>query len=236
MPGPGPDDLATALASMSRNLLAQETLQDTLDAIVHHAVKLVDGCDVAGILTVRRGQVATLSATDDLAAESDKAQSEAGEGPCFDATWRRQEVFRIEDMATEDRWPAYVPKARALGIGSMMGFMLFTDDENLGALNIYARSSNVFTELSEQVGWLLASHAAVGLANARKDAQLKEAIATRQDIGEAIGIVMERYKVQEEQAFAVLKKASQDSNIRLREVARTVAQTGEIPGARSSSR
>ncbi len=234
MSGPGEGEpLTTALANMARDLLAQGSVQQTLDRIVAHAVELVDGCDSAGIMLVARDRrVQTLAATDEVARTSDLIQGELGEGPCFDAARQEQEAYRIADLtATVDQWPRYAVNARELGIGSMMGFPLFTDDESLGALDLYSSRPDAFSEQSEQVGWLLASHAAVAFASARSDEQLHEAIATRQGIGEAVGIVMERYKVSEQQAFTVLKKASQDHNVKLRELARSVTETGDIPGA-----
>jgi transcriptional regulator with GAF, ATPase, and Fis domain len=172
------------------------------------------------------------AASSDLVRASDRIQGELCEGPCYDATRQPHEVYRIADMTTTvERWPQYAPRARQLGIGSMMGFLLYTEDDNLGALDIYSSRPNAFTEASEHTGWLLASHAAVALASARAHAQLRTALETRHDIGEAMGIIMERYKLNEETAFAVLTKSSQDHNIKLREVAKRVTETGEIPGA-----
>jgi GAF domain-containing protein len=123
-----------------------------------------------------------------------------------------------------------VPKARELGVASMMGFLLFTDGEdNLGALNLYSSQPGAFTERSEHVGWLLASHAAVALSSARNDAQLHDAIRRRQDIGEALGILRERHALTEDEAFARLIHASQNHNIKLRDIARTINTTGDIP-------
>ncbi|GAA2094868.1 GAF and ANTAR domain-containing protein [Streptomyces albiaxialis] len=232
--GDGPwEELAVRLADMARTLLGQDSVQETLDQIVRHAVSLVGGCEQAGILVVEGWRdVRTLAATSELVHASDRLQQETGQGPCFDATRRKTEVFRIADMnASLHRWPKYAPRARRLGIGSVMGFLLFTDDDNLGALDMYSTRRRAFTERSERVGWLLASHAAVALASARTHAQLGEALETRNEIGEALGIVMERYTLTEEQAFAVLRRSSQDRNVKLRDIARTVARTGEIPGA-----
>jgi transcriptional regulator with GAF, ATPase, and Fis domain len=226
-------EFATQLARMARDLLAQDSVQKTLDRIVQHAVDLVDGCEAAGVLTVNEKRVDTLAMTSDVVLASDRIQGESHEGPCFDATRRTEEVYRIADMTqTAERWPRYTPEARKLGIGSMMGFMLYTEADNLGALNMYSPHPNAFTQRSEHVGWLLASHAAVAFSSARTHAQLHSAMQTRHDIGEAIGIVMERYKLDEDQAFAVLRKSSQDQNIKLRELVLTVTRTGEIPGAR----
>lgn len=224
------DDLPTALANMARDLLTQQTVQQTLDRIVAHAVTLVDGCEFAGILAVEGGKLRTLAASHDVAAESDRVQLESGEGPCLDSALREERVYRIEDLATDERWPRYAPRARELGIGSAMGFLLYTREQNLGALNVYGRGRAAFTERSEQVGWLLASHAAVAFASARSDAQLQEAVASRQEIGEALGIVMERHKLTEQEAFDMLRRHSQDRNVKLRELARELTRTGELPG------
>ncbi|WP_432080814.1 GAF and ANTAR domain-containing protein [Streptomyces sp. WAC 04229] len=216
---------------MARDLASQSSVQATLDKIVAYAVDLVDGCEDAGILVIENKRVTTLSAHGDLVQASDKLQGEVGEGPCFDATRNTEPVYRIEDLTrTAERWKRYTPRARELGVGSMMGFCLYTDDDNLGALNIYSTRPGAFTERSEHIGWLLASHAAVAFASAREHAQLHAGMASRHDIGEALGIIMERYKITEEEAFAVLKKSSQDHNIKLRDVARRIGETGEIPG------
>ncbi|QKV90853.1 GAF and ANTAR domain-containing protein [Streptomyces sp. NA02950] len=228
------EELAVAVAEMSRTLLAQSSVQSTLDEIVRHAVNLVEGCENAGVLVLEnRERVRTLAASSDLVHSSDQAQQDAGEGPCFDAARTLQEAYRIEDLTRDEpRWPRYAPRARELGIGSMMGFLLFTEEGTLGALDLYSSRPGVFTTRCENTGWILASHAAVALSSARSTAQLHTAMETRNEIGEALGIVMERFKVSEDQAFEVLKKSSQDQNIKLREVARLIVTTGRIPGAR----
>jgi transcriptional regulator with GAF, ATPase, and Fis domain len=228
-PDSRPDDLATALARMARDLLTQRTEQQTLDRIVAYAVDLVDGCDSAGVLAIEAGSLRTLAATDDVAVTSDKIQLELGEGPCLDSTLRDERVYRIADMATDTRWRRYASRAQELGIGSAMGFLLYTRERNLGALNLYGRNRKAFGERSEHIGWLLASHAAVAFASARSDAQLQQAIASRQEIGEALGIMMERRKISEQEAFDLLRRRSQDRNVKLRDLARQLPETGELP-------
>lgn len=223
-------ELATALAQMARDLLAQDSLQQTLDRIVRHAVGLVQGCESAGIMILQGGRVHTLAATDDVVLTSDRIQGEVGQGPCFDAVRTGAESYRIENLNDHaERWPRYAPRARELGIGSMLGFKLFTEEQNLGALDLYSSRPGALTEHSERIGWLLASHAAVAFANARADADLHVAISSRQDIGMAVGILMERHKLSADQAFAVLSRASQRRNLKLREIARRVVDTGEAP-------
>jgi transcriptional regulator with GAF, ATPase, and Fis domain len=227
-----PEELATVLAKMARALAAQKTVQQTLDLIVHYAVELVDGCTAASIMVLEKGRVHALAWSNELAHTSDLVQGELGEGPCFDAARKGHEIYRIPDMTAKvDQWPRYAHKARELGIGSALGFLLFTEEDELGALNLYSKQAGEFTERSAQVGWLLASHAAVAFASARTDAQLQEAMATRHEIAEAMGILMERYKVTERHAFAMLVKSSQNRNVKLREIARAITETGEIPDA-----
>ncbi|MFF3886525.1 GAF and ANTAR domain-containing protein [Streptomyces sp. NPDC001914] len=224
------EKFAMALADMARDLLAQDTVQATLDRIVEHAKVLINDCDEAGILTVRRGEVSALAATGDVVREADRIQQELQEGPCFDAVTDRRQLYVIEDLSRPyERWSRFAPELRKLGMGSVMGFLLFTDEDALGALNVYSHTPDVFDEAAQRAGWILAAHAAVALSAARKQQQLGHALETRHEIGEAMGILMERHGLSEENAFAVLKKASQDHNIKLREIARTVCETGERP-------
>lgn len=220
---------AQQMASMARDLLAEHTLDSTLEQISRSAVDLVDGCDASGILVLRDGRVSSLAPTEQLVIDSDRLQGSLGEGPCFDAARpdRSERVFRIPDFTEEpERWRAFVPRCRELGVGSMMGFLLYTREEELGALNMYSRKPGMFTEDSETAGWLLASHAAVAFSTALTDAQLQEAIATRHLIGEAMGILMGRHHITEDQAFDILRTQSQRTNTKLREVARRVCETG----------
>lgn len=225
------EQFAVALAEMARDLLAQDSVQDTLDRIVDHATVLINECDDAGILTVRRGDVRALAATSDVVRRADRIQQDLREGPCFDAVTDRQQIYTIEDLRRpHERWSRFAPELRKLGMGSMMGFLLFTEDDELGALNLYSHRPHAFDEAARRAGWILASHAAVSFSAARTHQQLGQALETRHEIGEAMGILMERYGLTEDKAFKVLKKASQDHNIKLREVARQICKTGEKPG------
>ncbi|MGW6790580.1 GAF and ANTAR domain-containing protein [Streptomyces chartreusis] len=219
------------MASMARDLLAQDSVAATLERITASATELVEGCDAAGILVLHDSTVESLAPTHQLVIDSDQLQERLGEGPCFDAarTAQGERVFRIADLTRlPQRWPAYAPQAHVLGVGSMMGFLLFTDDEDLGALNLYSHKPGAFTDASELAGWLLASHAAVAFSSARTHAQMEQAVATRHRIGEAMGILMGSHHITEEQAFDVLRRYSQENNIKLREVARLVCERGSL--------
>ena len=216
---------AEQMALLARDLLAQDSVQATLDEIAAAAVKLVDGCDAAGILTVRKGRAVTLAACGDMVRESDRLQGELGEGPCFDLARRRdgERVYRIADMTRpQPTWQRYAAGAQKLGVGSMTGVLLYTDNDDFGALNLYSRQAGAFGKDIETAGWLLASHAAVALADARTIDQLQHAMNTRHAIGEAMGILMERHQLSEDDAFNVLRRISQEHNIKLRDVAQRV--------------
>ncbi|MFC8087693.1 GAF and ANTAR domain-containing protein [Streptomyces sp. NPDC057340] len=223
---------AQQMASLARDLLAQESVNDTLRRITASATELIADCDAAGILILRGKEVQSLAPTEQVVIDSDELQGRVGEGPCFDAarTSTGERQFRIADFTDEAvRWPKYVPEARRLNLGSMMGFLLFTEDEDLGALNLYSFRPGAFTEADETAGWLLASHAAVAFSSARTHAQLQEAIGTRHTIGEAMGILMGRHRLTEDQAFAALRRYSQDHNVKLRDVAARVCERGAMP-------
>ncbi|MEU0941441.1 GAF and ANTAR domain-containing protein [Streptomyces canus] len=221
-------EFAEAMAQLARKLLAQESMQGTLDEIAASAVQLVDGCDAAGILAVRKGRAVTLSSCGDVVEASDRLQGELAEGPCFDLAARAhggngERVFRIADITQpQPAWPRFAEAARDLGIGSMTGVLLYTHDEDFGALNLYSRRAGAFGKDIETAGWMLASHAAVALADARTIDQLEDAMKTRHAIGEAMGILMERHKLSEDDAFSVLRRISQQHNIKLRDVAQRV--------------
>ncbi|MER5584593.1 GAF and ANTAR domain-containing protein [Streptomyces asoensis] len=227
-------DFAESMAELARNLLAQDSVQGTLDEIAASAVRLVDGCDAAGILAVRKGRSVTLSSCGELVEESDRLQGELAEGPCFDLADRAKDgerVYRIADMSRpQPAWPRFAAAAHELGIGSMTGVLLYTHDEDFGALNLYARRPGTFGEDVETAGWLLASHAAVALADAHAVDQLEDAMKTRHAIGEAMGILRERHHLSEEEAFDVLRRISQQHNVKLRDVAQRV-RGGRADGA-----
>jgi hypothetical protein len=157
-------EYALRMAFLARDLPAQDSVQATLDEIAASAVKLVEGCDAAGILAVRKGRAVTVAAYGDSVHECDRLQGELGEGPCFDLARRKdgERIYRMEDLTQpQPAWERFAAAARTLGIGSMTGLLLYTDKADFGALNLYARRSGAFGKGIETAGWLLASNAAV---------------------------------------------------------------------------
>lgn len=224
-------EYAEAMARLARQLLEQDSVQATLDEIAASAVRLVAGCDAAGILAVRKGRTVTLAACGDVVAECDRLQGELGEGPCFDLVRRKDDsrVYRIADMSEpQPDWQNFASGARDLGVGSMTGVLLYAENEDFGALNLYSGRPGAFGEEIETAAWLLASHAAVALAGARTIDQLEHGLESRHAIGEAMGILMERHRLNEDDAFNVLRRISQEHNVKLRDVAQRV-RTGRPP-------
>ncbi|WP_245796438.1 GAF and ANTAR domain-containing protein [Actinacidiphila alni] len=221
------------MASLARDLLAQHSVDDTLGRVTASATELIEGCEVAGILLLRGKDSRTLAPTDPLAVSCDRLQQELGQGPCFDAarTSVSGQVYRIADLTDDrqrERWPLFAPRAHDLGVASMMGFLLFTEDGDFGALNMYSRTVGAFTEASQTAAWLLASHAAVAVAGAHNRAQLEQAVLTRHVIGEAMGILMVSDRLSESEAFDALRRRSQERNVKLRTVAEHVCRTGAL--------
>ena len=221
--------MAVRMGEIARSLQQKNSLQDTLQGIVAAAVHNVPGTQYAGLSEVHSGrEIDTPASTDALVRAADAAQYETGQGPCVNAIAEQQTV-RVSDMAGDDRWPAFAKRAAQLGVGSMLSFQLYVVGDNLGALNLYSRERDAFDDESEHVGLLFASHASVAMAGAQRNERLNRAIATRDLIGQAKGILMERYKLTGEQAFTLLVQTSQTTHIKLRDIAEQLATVGELP-------
>jgi GAF domain-containing protein len=131
----------------------------------------------------------------------------------------------LEHARTDERWPHYLPRAVELGLRAQLALRLYNDGETLGGLNLYSTESDTVDEEARHVAELFASHAAIALGRARHEHQLNEAIASRKVVGQAIGIVMERYEIAEDRAFHFLVRASSTSNTKLRDVAQEMVDS-----------
>ena len=225
-------ELSGQLSAVARQLSSQGDVALTMDKALAVAVEMIDGCDAAAVsLIARRRGIETLVATDEVATRGDVLQSELAEGPCLDAAWR-SETVSAPDLATDARWPTWGPRvAEELGIHSMLCFQLFVTEDSLGALNLYSQRPHAFTQHDHVDGLALAAQVAVALVAAREIDQLNAAVVSRTVIGQAQGIVMERFGVNAEQAFAVLRRLSSHSNQKLHQVAADIVRTRQIPDA-----
>ena len=226
----GQDEVAAAFAAFARSVQQQDGLDSTLAEIVRAAVELVPGC-TDGSISVVLGHKTVLSraASSDLAGIVDDIQESTGQGPCLDAAYI-QETVRVPDMATEARWPLFTARALEAGAAGMLACPLYVEGDNLGALNLFSRTAGGLNEESEHIALMFAAHAAVAYAEARKKDGLARTVATRQLIGRAEGILIERHRVTPEQAFGMLVRVSQDRNVKLREIAERLVLSGRLDG------
>jgi GAF domain-containing protein len=229
--------LAEVFAQIARDLQTGTTPEQTAARIVAVAVQTVPGCHHAGVsLLHRHGRIETIAASDDIAAAVDTLQYEVGEGPCLEAI-RDYESYLISDLVAEDRWPLFSRRAAGeTSIRSMLSFRLFIGEDTLGALNLYSREVDAFDEEDCAVGAILAAHAAVAMSTARERERvehLERAVESNREIGMAVGVVMASGLHTPEQAFDVLRRASQRLNVKLRDVASVVVETGKVPERRN---
>lgn len=230
-PEDGRTDVLQRVSVVARSLAEESGLQPTLDRTVEHAVRLLDGCQSAGIsLVVARRRIETVALTDELARRGDERQYQLDEGPCLSAI-RDAEVVWAPDLANDTRWPRWAPWAvENLGVRSMLCIQLYTAADKHGALNLYSRERDAFPPEDHPLATMFATAAAMALKGAQTAEELHSAIHTRNIIGQAQGIIMERYSVTSDQAFAVLSRVSQESNVKLAEIAAQVASQRVIPG------
>lgn len=222
------DDLGDVMGRIARTLQEEHGDVDrTLASITAAAVDTVPGTDMASVSLVVRRRVDPQAATSEQAQQIDALQTEFDEGPCLDAL-REEQTVRVDDLASESRWPRFAAEAARRGAGSMLSFQLFTEGDNLGALNLFAREPHSFDAGSETVGQIFASHAAIALSAARQESSLRSAMDSRDLIGQAKGILMERHRLTAAQAFELLVRASSHTNRKLFDVAEELTSTGAM--------
>lgn len=223
-----PNELSESVAEMARLTLDFGSLQDLVGRVTHLAVRALPGCEWAGISLVQGDEVTTTASTDQLVGKVDAFQYETGEGPCLQAI-REGVTFLVPSTEEDNRFPRWSSQAHAAGVQSSLSLPLTTHDGPLGALNLYSGRRDGFDDDDEPLARILADQASVCLLNGqiydravRLSEQLQVALESRTTIGQASGILMDREGVDDEEAFAMLKAASQESNVKLRDVAQLI--------------
>jgi GAF domain-containing protein len=204
-------------------------LQPTLDAITTQAAAAHPAARDAGLILLRGGQLIPQATTGRAPQALDLRQRETGQGPCIEAA-RDQAMIHVEDISRDPRWPGFTAEAQAYGVGSMLCAPLWVDDQTLGTLSLYAAQAGAFSDHDQRIVGTFATLAALALAEARRTENLTVAITNRDLIGQAKGIIMERYDLDQHAAFRTLTRISQEQNTKLHEVARRIAETRELPG------
>lgn len=218
-------DLAVRMAELARSVAAPRKLDDILSGVTAAAKELIPGVDAAGILLIGKGGTfESLAQITELPHQLDELQMRFNEGPCMEAALEEL-IVRTDDFREESRWPKYSPACVEIGVLSGLSFKLYTAERTAGALNLFGFSPNPWSGEAETIGTVLAAHAAAAVLANRQGQQLESALSTRDRIGQAKGIIMERYKVDDVQAFEMMRRLSQDSNTRLIDIAQQVIDT-----------
>jgi GAF domain-containing protein len=220
---------AESLEILARALHVKNAeLQPTLQAITSTAVIMLSPVRHAGLTIFARGELIPRASTGEPPLLLDRLQQELGDGPCINAA-RHQAVFRIEDTRQDERWPQFCAEAARLKVRSMLCVPLWVDERGLGALSLYSDQAAAFSDLHERVTTLLATFAALALAAAQQADQMHDALANRDVIGQANGILIERHGITADAAFGVLSRISQAENTKLADIASRLAETGQLP-------
>jgi GAF domain-containing protein len=220
--------LAT-LEELTRLLLEEASLEQLLAQLLDLTSRALSTCTAVSVTVVEDdGTYVTAAHTDEAAAAVDALQYELREGPCVDALQRAEERH-CADLVADDRWPAVGGRANALGLRSVLALPLLLDGRCIGALNVFSGEVDGISSADQDLARRIAAPAATTLANARAyrrvsqlAEQLQEALESRAVIERAKGVVMAREGCDEDAAFGLLRRASQDHNRKVRDVAQAV--------------
>jgi GAF domain-containing protein len=219
--------IAQVMADLARAMQEPGEVALTLQAVTACATDSIEGADYASISVRHRdGRLETLAPTDPLVRRVDLLQFELSQGPCYDAV-EATTVTLSDDLARDTRWPAYGPQVVALGLRSQLGIRLVSDDGWRIALNLYARRPDAFDSETVSLAEMFADQAAGAMGLVRTVRTLNKALVMRETIGQAVGIVMERYAIDTDRAFAFLVRTAQTSNARIQDVAEEITAAAD---------
>jgi GAF domain-containing protein len=221
---------ARDLADTFKLLVTSESVRSTADRVCQLAVAHIPGSDDAGVSLVDRFGVRTLGATSTRPVTIDELQDRFGEGPGVDVTRPgADQMVSCGHLEQDRRWPQFGPAVAAAGVRSMLAFRLGGSGQAVGALSIYSERVDAFQSAAVlELGALFSAHAAIAVTGAQAIENLRAALETRETISVAIGVLMGRQAVSREQAFEILRRASQRENVKLRDIAARLAGPGSV--------
>ncbi|MGW6278523.1 GAF and ANTAR domain-containing protein [Kribbella sp. NPDC055071] len=219
---------ADTFAQLALELHDADTMQETVEAVVQFALQ-AEACVYAGVALTLRGQREIAAVTDPLVAELYQLQFDSGEGPLLEALTEGT-VVEVPDVEAETRWTAWAHLVATHDVRSVLHVPMWAREELLGVLSLYHREPNAFTADDVAIAHILARHASVAVASARADETMAAAIDARKLIGQAMGILMERYDLDDTRAFEMLRRYSQSTNTKLRDVAQELVDTRKLRG------
>jgi GAF domain-containing protein len=224
---PSSAQAADAFAQLAIQLHGADGVDETVGALVHIALQALN-CSHAGVALHSRGRPEVPAATDPLVCEIFHHAMATGQAPLVEAMRTGQDIL-VRDTTTDPRWPEWAAKVRELGVRAVLDVPLTTTEGTVGMLGLYSTSPDAFGPDDVAVAHILARHASVAVASARREANLAQAVDARKLVGQAMGILMERYDLDSDRAFTVLRRYSQDTNTKLRDVAQQLIDTRKLP-------
>jgi GAF domain-containing protein len=224
------DAAADTFARLAIELHDAPGVEETIEAVVQFALQALN-CSHAGVVLHSRVSPEVAAVTDPMVAEIYSLQIESESGPLIAALLSGTTVL-IRDTSTDDRWPKWAEEVARLGVRSVLDVPLATGNgspSTIGVLGLYAAEPDAFNADDEAIAHILARHASVAVASARHEETMIQAVDARKLVGQAMGILMERFDVDGDRAFAILKRYSQDTNTKLRDVAQHLIDTRKLP-------
>ncbi len=225
------DETADVFARLAVELHSAGGVEETIDAVVQFALQAL-GCSYSGVALYNRGRRPEIPAvTDPVVAEIYNLQIDDGAGPLIDSL-QHQTVVLVRDTLVDVRWPTWAAEVARLGVRSVLDVPLAVgaaSSRSFGVLGLYAPEPDAFGPDDEAIAHILARHASVAVATARHEQTMAQAVDARKLVGQAMGILMERYGLDDARAFAILKRYSQDTNTKLRDVAQQLIDTRKLP-------
>lgn len=212
------------LAEFARVIGSRDrTVEQVLDEVLAWAVELISDACTGCVTTLRRGVRTVVASTDPVAEQMCRLQYELGEGPIDTELWHLDTVVS-DDLECESRWPLFAAAAVDANVRSLAAFRLYVGDADLGALVFYSSKPDAFGADDVVVGEAVAAHAAIALLSARERNQFSTGLASRDLIGQAKGMLMERYSVDALRAFELMATLSQERNLPLRTIAAMITE------------
>lgn len=230
MPNDVPADSETreVFRQLSALVYAGADSSSVHEALVGASVRLIDGCERASLMLRANDHYTTAASTDEIAYRIDQIELEVGEGPCLDAILEEAYQHDADLASGSSPWPTFTARILAeTPVRSAIGYRLFLEGEKVGALNLFSDEPGALTSRSADQGAVLASFASVSLLalRAREEADsLRQGLQSNREIGKAVGLLMAAHRVSADEAFAILKRTSQDLNMKLVHVAAQVVE------------
>jgi len=218
------DDLNMLLSQMVLETVDLETKEDTVRTVAFYARAAVKADDAGVMLVHARNKVETAAGTSNEVDRAHQLQAEFGEGPCLAAVEGGDEIYVVANTLGDDRWPTWGKAAAKMGYYSVVSASMHTGKQRIGSLNVYSRSIDAFSDSDVEVMGLLSGHATVAIAAAKRQQELREALGSRTLIGQAQGILMQAFDVDAARAFSYLRRLSQDQNVKLAKIAKTIIE------------